>query len=55
MDTEPYKITAHPPLVSQVCQRCGAEVGSRAIHDAWHAEQDEDADRLARVSWKTRG
>lgn len=34
---EPYKIHAGPPLLSQVCLRCGAEVGSRAIHDAWHA------------------
>ncbi len=36
--SDPYKITAGPPLVSQVCLRCGAEVGSRAVHDRWHDE-----------------
>lgn len=54
-ETTEYKIEPHPPLVSQVCGRCGAQVGSRAQHDAWHADLDENADRLARVSWKTRG
>lgn len=47
-----YTVAPHPPLVSQVCLRCGAQVGSRSIHDAWHEAQDKALDDL---EWRARG
>lgn len=48
MSDDPYKITPHPPSVQQVCQRCGALVGHRVLHDAWHDTLDKDIDRVSR-------
>lgn len=31
------------------CEKCGAMVGNVALHDQWHAEQDQQEHRLELV------